>query len=560
LGPVELPFDGERFIPGMAGAIELEHIHRYALARELAEAKLVLDIACGEGYGSRMLADVAARVIGIDISDAAVAHARQTYRSPNLEYRTGSCAAIPLESGSVDLVVSFETIEHHDQHDEMLDEIARVLKPGGVLIISSPNKHEYSDVPGFVNPFHVKELYLEEFSTLLARRFRSVSMLGQRPMHASTIATVEPVRKGFAHFFAHSRAHAGQVLERPLYFLALATNGELPELPNSVMEASPPGRSDPHSVLVPTSCFQIYWRSEESRFIEEQSASFTYPVGADLREYRLRLALPPSASVGRLRIDFADQPLVMHLVLLSVFGASDEVIWQWNRDDRTLENPSECFSVPRGGGALAVGRSRGGLDLVSTGIDPHFEVALSQEQSARLSGGAELRAQFASSRLLPSFESDALTLLAEIAAARREAADQNLAALRTMAEMAQVVKQAQAREDEARVAANKNEAAALRMAEQMAQLMKETQAREAAGQELADQMQARVLRTMAEANQFVKEAQARELEARNAAARFETDALEARERTARSELRWARLERQRWWPLLNRWLRLDQGE
>jgi cyclopropane fatty-acyl-phospholipid synthase-like methyltransferase len=120
LGLTELPFDGERFIPGMDGALELEHVHRYALAKKLAAGKIVLDIASGEGYGSRMLAGVAARVIGVDISDDAIAHARQTYRAPNLEFRTGSCAAIPLEDRSVDLVVSFETIEHHAQHEEIL--------------------------------------------------------------------------------------------------------------------------------------------------------------------------------------------------------------------------------------------------------------------------------------------------------------------------------------------------------------------------------------------------------------------------------------------------------
>ena len=88
-----------------------------------------------------------------------------------------------MPDARVDFVVSFETIEHHDQHLQMMMEIRRVLRPDGVLIISSPDKHEYSDVPGFKNEFHVKELYLSEFVDLLSshfsprQRFRAAGLL-----------------------------------------------------------------------------------------------------------------------------------------------------------------------------------------------------------------------------------------------------------------------------------------------------------------------------------------------------------------------------------------------
>lgn len=138
---------GERFLPGMEGAIEVEHLHRYILACELARGRDVLDVACGEGYGSNLLAGVARSVVGVDIADSAVAHARAQYTRQNLRFVQGDCALLPLEDASVDLVVSFETIEHHDQHEAMLAEIDRVLRPGGSLIISSPNKKTYSDTP-----------------------------------------------------------------------------------------------------------------------------------------------------------------------------------------------------------------------------------------------------------------------------------------------------------------------------------------------------------------------------------------------------------------------------
>ncbi|MFP3599617.1 class I SAM-dependent methyltransferase, partial [Chryseobacterium sp. SIMBA_029] len=120
----DLAWDGERYIPGMSTEIELEHMHRYVVARKLAAGLRVLDIACGEGYGSYALSSLAASVIGVDISEEAIRHAQTQYlhRTSNLEFKVGSAADIPLANASVDLVVSFETIEHHDQHEAMIRE------------------------------------------------------------------------------------------------------------------------------------------------------------------------------------------------------------------------------------------------------------------------------------------------------------------------------------------------------------------------------------------------------------------------------------------------------
>src|SRR3954471_14002428 len=148
-----MEFTGERFVPGTRGNIELEHLHRYLQAGEIAAGKVVLDIASGEGYGSAMLANSAARVIGVDISAAAVYHAADRYKKENLEYKVGSCADIPVPDASVDMVVSFETLEHHDQHEQMMREFKRVLRPAGVVLISSPDKDHYSVAPNYSNPY-----------------------------------------------------------------------------------------------------------------------------------------------------------------------------------------------------------------------------------------------------------------------------------------------------------------------------------------------------------------------------------------------------------------------
>ncbi|MDX1411297.1 MAG: class I SAM-dependent methyltransferase, partial [Nitrospirales bacterium] len=221
-GSPQLPWTGERYVPEVGGTIALEHLHRYAVACELASGKMVLDIACGEGYGTAMLAKVAQRVIGVDNSDLVIAHATRKYRKPNLEFRIGSCAEIPLPDGCLDLVVSFETIEHHGQHEEMLGEIKRVLKPTGLLFMSSPNKNEYIGGINSSNPFHVKELIRSEFETLLTKFYKRVVFYGQRVIYGSGIFS--EAHSGAALTFEKEKSSHSRVtgMSRPLYFLALA--------------------------------------------------------------------------------------------------------------------------------------------------------------------------------------------------------------------------------------------------------------------------------------------------------------------------------------------------
>lgn len=229
-----LAADGERFLPErMSGDIELEHRHRYLLAAQLTRGKEVLDIACGEGYGSAMMAGQAQRVTGVDISPAAVDHARRKYDKGNLRFATGSCAAIPLPDRSVDVVVSFETIEHHAEHEQMLREIRRVLRPDGLLVMSSPDKSEYSDKPGYRNPFHVKELYKEEFRTLLASHFRQVRLLGQRVMRGSML-----LDDGEAGPVSRWTDAGSSTPPCPVYWIGLATDAELPSVQGSLYESS----------------------------------------------------------------------------------------------------------------------------------------------------------------------------------------------------------------------------------------------------------------------------------------------------------------------------------
>lgn len=158
-----------------------EHVYRYRFACSYVRGKRVLDIACGEGYGAAaLLKSGASNLTGVDISAEACEHAAQRY---GITTKTGDAKKIPLGDKSVDIVVSFETIEHVDQPDRFLDECVRVLAPGGKLIISTPNV-DSRDNHTEPNPFHLKELNLKEFKSLLEERFERVDLYTQCPKNA----------------------------------------------------------------------------------------------------------------------------------------------------------------------------------------------------------------------------------------------------------------------------------------------------------------------------------------------------------------------------------------
>ena len=235
--PPELPWSGERYLPRIAGNIRLEHVHRYLLAREVCRDRRVLDIACGEGYGSEILAAVARHVYGVDVSPDAAAHAQRQYGREGLAFCVGDCAAIPLGDGAVDVVVSFETIEHHGRHEEMMREVRRVLAPGGVLIISSPDRREYSEIPQYANPFHVKELSRDEFGTLLRRYFPHVVLSGQRMKAGSLIWPLyETSAQRFAGFSESATDQRLEPLGPPLYLIAAASDAPLEPLSAGLLD------------------------------------------------------------------------------------------------------------------------------------------------------------------------------------------------------------------------------------------------------------------------------------------------------------------------------------
>jgi GT2 family glycosyltransferase/SAM-dependent methyltransferase len=231
--PPFLEWTGERYLPWLQdAAIGYEHLHRYAYAFEFVQGKRVLDLACGEGYGSYLLARSAKSVLGVDIDENTIKHARNKYIKQNLEFKVGSITEVPIPgTHRFDVTVCFEALEHVEDHQKLLSEVKRLLTADGVFIVSTPNKKVYTDEPQFSNPFHVHELYFDEFKELLATHFKNVKFLGQRIYCNSNIWPV---------FLGADSKVVEYVIDRnprefvfiehekriPLYFMAIASDAD----------------------------------------------------------------------------------------------------------------------------------------------------------------------------------------------------------------------------------------------------------------------------------------------------------------------------------------------
>lgn len=226
-------FTGERFLPECLGEIAAEHYHRYYFAASFVAGKTVLDIASGEGYGTHILARFAAHATGVDISPEAVEFAAKKYPGPNISFLRGDAAAIPLPDSSIDVAVSFETLEHLREQDKMLCEIRRILKKEGLLIISTPNSRTYNRTD---NVFHVKELCREEFTDLLGRHFTRHALLGQKVLYGSLLSGTGEDTLLLRRDDDAEHCETSAFLDHARYLIALAGNGPLPHVDASFFD------------------------------------------------------------------------------------------------------------------------------------------------------------------------------------------------------------------------------------------------------------------------------------------------------------------------------------
>ena len=231
-----IDWTGERCVPWADDRrVIYEHLHRYALAAELASGRNVLDLGSGEGYGAAILAQVANRVTGIEIDADSVEHARRRYPAANLEFVCRSVLDLDyLKDASFDLIVCFEMIEHIGEQDSLVASARRLLRSDGLFLISTPDREIYSEATDYHNPFHVKEMNRQEFEELLARQFEQVALWTQSLVVGSIIRSLGPELGHLDHAVGVGLI-GGEWQPLPVtpppYLLAVAANRPLPVLP-----------------------------------------------------------------------------------------------------------------------------------------------------------------------------------------------------------------------------------------------------------------------------------------------------------------------------------------
>lgn len=228
--PVRLiDWTGERCVP-WADEVQTiyEHLHRYRLAASFAHGKHVLELASGEGFGAAMLATEAQSVVAVELDSNAVAHSRMTYPLDNLEFTEGSMLHLDgYSNGSFDLVVCFEAIEHVQEQRELIEGIARVMRPDGLVVLSTPDRDAYNAVIHDPNPFHVRELNRAELLDLLQPHFPHVALWGQTGISGSRLTRIDepPGNGAMQEAFVMRRGDewTEQTTARPTYLVAVAS-------------------------------------------------------------------------------------------------------------------------------------------------------------------------------------------------------------------------------------------------------------------------------------------------------------------------------------------------
>jgi SAM-dependent methyltransferase len=179
------PDTSERLIPQRARSRDdhlmvLRHVFAYEFARRtLSGCGPVLDLGCGEGYGTALLSEAVREIVGLDVDEAAIGRAARQYASANCRFRRYDGEQLPFEDAAFDAVVSFQVIEHVPGDRLYVSALSRVLKPGGQLILTTPNAANRLKPGGRPwNRFHLREYRAAELEDLLARGFESVEMLG----------------------------------------------------------------------------------------------------------------------------------------------------------------------------------------------------------------------------------------------------------------------------------------------------------------------------------------------------------------------------------------------
>ncbi len=289
-----IDWTGERFIPGSGGTqLRYEHMHRYAMAQSLVDGCRVLDYGSGEGYGTATLASRATSITGVDIDPEAIAHAQAKYGAiPNISFETITDNQLPYPDGSFDVITCFEVIEHIPDPNAVIAEIGRLLSANGVLLISTPNKAEYSDKNNFKNEYHLKEFYIEEFREFLQEHFASVYFIGQRLISTSLFWSMDEKSEGLDVAFEDAtKSQELRQLFTPVYVIAQCSKSDLSQIRGSVFITSDDSLSEEHVNSVPMKTVNEILASmdEERRVVRNQLDTYETVLDEERRLVRNQL-------------------------------------------------------------------------------------------------------------------------------------------------------------------------------------------------------------------------------------------------------------------------------
>jgi 2-polyprenyl-3-methyl-5-hydroxy-6-metoxy-1,4-benzoquinol methylase len=172
----------ERVVPWGDPGLYAWHRARYEFARPFVSSRRVLDVGCGEGYGAALLSRDADDVVAIDYSPAAIEHARKTYRRLNLRFAVADATRLDAAIGQFDVITCLEVIEHIEDTNRFLAQIAQALVPNGLLLLSTPNAlvdRLFDAVRGTHYEYHVNVLTPAELRRRVKRHFYHATLYGQ---------------------------------------------------------------------------------------------------------------------------------------------------------------------------------------------------------------------------------------------------------------------------------------------------------------------------------------------------------------------------------------------
>lgn len=191
-------FTGERLVPGnrWLAPMRVENLARFQFFCKRASGRWILDLGCGAGEGTAYLHQHRDwRVIGVDLAHEALVIAQQEYQESGAGFARADVQHLPFSQAHFDGVISVEVIEHIEDAQAYLQEVARVLRPGGIFMLTTPNRLRSSPTPGSLWPEHVREYSPTELYRILSAVFGRVELWGEH----IPVYEIHPMRRLLRH-------------------------------------------------------------------------------------------------------------------------------------------------------------------------------------------------------------------------------------------------------------------------------------------------------------------------------------------------------------------------